>query len=165
MTSPTPIDGLVWSYHSLGWSTRRIAGEVQTSQATVVRILERLRKDPPTDMTPPAGIPAIPAIPAYDDDTVDYIAPRRRRSGMAALMVLNLLLIGALAATLLAANGGLIARGRTGDPGPAGPRGPAGSQGTVELCARYSAYTGAIVALSAPDKGSCGSSATLIKIP
>lgn len=162
MTSPTPIDALVWSYHRLGWSTRRIAGEVQTSQATVVRILERLRKEPPRDMTtPPAGIPAI--FPAYDDETVTLPRVRRRRSGVAMLMILNLLLIGALAATLAAASGGLIARGRQGVPGPAGPRGPAGSQGAVELCARYSSYTGAIVELTAPVKGSCGT-ATLIRI-
>lgn len=166
MTSPTPIDGLVWSYHTLGWSTRRIAGEVQTSQATVVRILDRLKKDPPENTvimaaTPPQGIPL---APVYDEEPVPFVPRQKRRSGIAWLMILNLLLIGALAATLAAANGGLIERGKQGVTGPAGPRGPAGPEREIELCARYSAYSGAIVSLTAPSGGSCGS-ATLIRIP
>jgi len=168
VTSPTPIDGLVWSYHQLGWSTRRIAGEVQTSQATVVRILERLRKDPPTEsmslvnITPPQGIPAVGHIPpAYDDD--EPVLPSANH-GVVLIVVVMLVLIGALAATLMAANGGIIARGKPGPAGPAGPAGKPAQKRSFELCVRYSTYSGAIVSLTAPVKGSCGT-ATMIRIP
>lgn len=55
----------------LGWPGRRVASEVGVSQPTVVRTLERLNNDPPTDQemqefmavstnsTPPNGIPAL----------------------------------------------------------------------------------------------------------
>lgn len=169
MTSPTPIDGLVWSYHQLGWSTRRIAGEVQTSQASVVRILERLKNDPPTESmalmttTPQSGFPAVHDMPpAYADE--EPAVPRHVSIGTPILIILTLLLIGALGATLAAANGGLIARGRPGVQGPAGPAGPKGDKRDFKLCVRYSSYSGAITSLTAPVKGSCGT-ATMIKIP
>ena len=170
MTSPTPIDGLVWSYHQLGWSTRRIAGEVQTSQASVVRILERLKKDPPTtesmalvNITPQSGFPAVNDMsPAYGDD--EHIVPRHVSIGTPILIILTLVLLGALGATLAAANGGLIARGKPGVTGPAGPVGPQGPKRDFKLCVRYSQYSGAIVSLTAPVKGSCGT-ATMVKIP
>lgn len=170
MTSPTPIDGLVWSYHQLGWSTRRIAGEVQTSQATVVRILERLKKDPPPgetmvmNSTPPGGLSQVRAFPpswAEEDEP----AVRRRPRGNLILTVINLVLMGVLAATLAAAAGGLIARGQAGARGPAGPAGPPGPKRVFTLCVHNSQFTGAIVSLTAPDgKGSCGSG-TMIKLP
>lgn len=173
MTSPTPIDGLVWSYHQLGWSTRRIAGEVQTSQATVVRILDRLKNDPSTSesmtlvnlQTPPSGMPAAvdPIPPAYDDEEPIV----RQNSSVAMLfitmMILIAVLIGLIAA-ILAANGGVIARGKPGPAGPAGPAGASAPKKNFELCVRYSTYNGAIVSLSAPVKGSCGT-ATMIRLP
>lgn len=63
----------------LGWTGRRIAAEVGVSQPTVVRVLERLREDPPTDQemqdfvtvasssssssTPPHGMPELKETP------------------------------------------------------------------------------------------------------
>jgi hypothetical protein len=174
MTSPTPIDGLVWSYHQLGWSTRRIAGEVNTSQATVVRILDRLKKDPPQpetlimNSTPPSGLPELSPVPAYyDDEQQPPREPWLYRRGMLIMTILMILLIGALAATLAAASGGLIARGRTGPAGPPGVPGPAAPpqpHRVFQLCVRYSAFSGAVISLTAPEKGSCGT-ATLIRIP
>jgi len=170
VTSPTPIDGLVWSYHQLGWSTRRIADEVHTSQASVVRILDRMKKDPPAGentvimtTTPPSGIPAL-LPPAYDDDEPIIPRPRQRPGAVALLTILTLILIGARAATLAAANGGLIARGKTGPAGPQGPPGPAAPQRAFTVCVRYSTYSGAIVSMTAPVKGKCGT-ATMIRIP
>src|SRR5580765_715922 len=150
MTSPTPIDGMVWSYYQLGWSTRRIADEVHTSQASVVRILDRMKKDPPTGentaimtTTPPSGIPAL--LPAFDDDQqVTFPRPRRNAAPMLTMLtILTLILVGALAATLAAANGGLIYRGKTGPQGPPGPPGAPASQRAFEVCVRYSTYSGA----------------------
>lgn len=52
----------------LGWPGRRVASEVGVSQPTVVRTLERLQNDPPTDEemqefvnigTPPKGLPVL----------------------------------------------------------------------------------------------------------
>jgi hypothetical protein len=65
---------MIWAYHLLGWSTRRIAGEVKMSQASVVRALDRMKKEPPPPpITPPEGwqAAATPArgIPAVTDDT------------------------------------------------------------------------------------------------
>jgi hypothetical protein len=80
------------------------------------------------------------------------------------LTVLTLILVGALAATLAAANGGLIYRGKTGPPGPPGPAGPPAPQRAFEVCVRYSTYNGAVVSLTAPVKGKCGT-ATLIRVP
>jgi hypothetical protein len=178
LSSPTPIDALVWSYHALGWSTRRIAGEVQASQSTVVRILDRLRQDPPDNgntiimnSTPPGGMPILPGIPAsalFDDTQPQAVwtPPRHRPGGVAILTILTLVLLGALAATLAAANGGLIARGQTGPRGPAGQTGPAGSPANrdVTVCVRYDTSNGDIAAITAPVRGSCGSMTTL-RIP
>jgi hypothetical protein len=155
----------------LGWSTRRIAGEVNTSQASVVRILERLKKDPPDpatvvmNSTPPGGMPAVRQFPLRWDDEEARGVPRHVRYGTVALFVLTLLLLGALAATLIAAGGGFIARGKTGPAGPPGPAGAAAPERMFELCVRYSTFSGAVVSLTAPDKhGSCGT-ATLIRVP
>ena len=69
----SPSDLRIWLLSKvLGWPGRRVASEVGVSQPTVVRTLERLTKDPPTDQemqdfmstasnTPPGGIPAIHA--------------------------------------------------------------------------------------------------------
>jgi hypothetical protein len=151
---------------------------VQTSQATVVRILERLKKDPPDGgatltmtTTPPSGMPMLPGIPQsslFTDDTDSWpVGPppqRQRKSGSLLVVALTLMLLGALAATLLAANGGLIARGK---PGPAGPAGPAGANAPTRsftICVRYNSIDGDVTSISAPSKGSCGD-ATLIKVP
>lgn len=69
--SATPSDLRIWFLSRvLGWPGRRVASEVGVSQPTVVRTLERLTKDPPTDQemqdfmatasnTPPGGIPVL----------------------------------------------------------------------------------------------------------
>jgi hypothetical protein len=46
MTVPTPEDARVWTYHLLGWPTRRIATEVGSSQSTISRIIQRIKDDP-----------------------------------------------------------------------------------------------------------------------
>ena len=67
---PSPVDLRIWLLsRTLGWPGRRIASEVGVSQPTVVRTLERLNQDPPTEQeinefvnvtaTPPRGLPAI----------------------------------------------------------------------------------------------------------
>lgn len=67
---PSPVDLRIWLLsRTLGWPGRRIASEVGVSQPTVVRTLERLSKEPPTEQeitefvnvtaTPPRGLPAI----------------------------------------------------------------------------------------------------------
>lgn len=67
---PSPVDLRIWLLsRTLGWSGRRVASEVGVSQPTVVRTLERLSNDPPTEQeinefvnvtaTPPRGLPAI----------------------------------------------------------------------------------------------------------
>lgn len=63
-----PADMRIWMLSKvLGWPGRRVATEVGVSQPTVVRTLERMSKDPPTEKeiqefvsvaTPPQGIPA-----------------------------------------------------------------------------------------------------------
>jgi hypothetical protein len=69
-TMPSPVDLRIWLLsRTLGWSGRKVAGEVGVSQPTVVRTLERLDKEPPTEQeindfvnvsaTPPRGLPAI----------------------------------------------------------------------------------------------------------
>lgn len=68
---PSPVDLRIWLLsRTMGWPGRRIASEVGVSQPTVVRTLERLTKEPPTEQdlsefvnvasTPPRGLPAIP---------------------------------------------------------------------------------------------------------
>lgn len=72
--SASPSDLRIWFLSRvLGWPGRRVASEVGVSQPTVVRTLERLTKDPPTDQemqdfmstasntTPPGGIPVLRA--------------------------------------------------------------------------------------------------------
>lgn len=173
MTSPTPIDGLVWSYHRLGWSTRRIAGEVQTSQATVVRILDRMKKDPPAentvamDTTPPSGLHALLPAAYDDDDEPRYRLPPRNSYAtvaVTALVVVTLLLAGAVAGLLAAANGGLVARGLPGPAGAPGRTGPPGPVRSFTICVRYSSLTGSVTAITAPVRGGCGT-ATLVRIP
>ena len=72
MTMPSPVDLRIWLLSRvLGWPGRRIASEVGVSQSTVVRTLEQLKEDPPTDQemqdfvtvtsTPPNGVPALKA--------------------------------------------------------------------------------------------------------
>lgn len=67
---PSPVDLRIWLLSKvMGWPGRRIASEVGVSQPTVVRTLERLTNDPPTDQemqdfvnvsaTPPKGFPAM----------------------------------------------------------------------------------------------------------
>lgn len=67
---PSPVDLRIWLLsRTMGWPGRRIANEVGVSQPTVVRTLERLTKEPPTEQdlsefvnvtsTPPRGLPAI----------------------------------------------------------------------------------------------------------
>ena len=67
---PSPVDLRIWLLsRTLGWPGRRIASEVGVGQSTVVRTLERLNNDPPTEQeinefvnvtaTPPRGLPAI----------------------------------------------------------------------------------------------------------
>lgn len=72
---PSPVDLRIWLLSRvLGWPGRKVADEVGVSQPTVVRTLERLSNDPPTDQemqdfvavaagtdngTPPRGIPAL----------------------------------------------------------------------------------------------------------
>src|SRR5881394_990195 len=68
---PSPVDLRIWLLsRTLGWPGRRIASEVGVSQPTVVRTLERLTKEPPTEQelndfvnvtssTPPRGLPAL----------------------------------------------------------------------------------------------------------
>jgi hypothetical protein len=78
----SPTDLRVWFLSRvLGWPGRRVATEVGVSQPTVVRTLERLTKDPPTDQemqdfvsaattsTPPGGIPVMKTArrPASDN--------------------------------------------------------------------------------------------------
>ncbi len=71
-TMPSPVDLRIWLLSRvLGWPQRRIASEVGVSQSTVVRTLEQLQNDPPTDQemqdfvtvsssgTPPHGIPVL----------------------------------------------------------------------------------------------------------
>lgn len=71
---PSPVDLRIWLLSRvLGWPQRRIASEVEVSQPTVARTLERLTNDPPTDAemqefvigtttgTPPNGLPALTA--------------------------------------------------------------------------------------------------------
>ena len=72
---PTSVDLRIWMLsRTMGWSGRRVASEVGVSQPTVVRTLERLSKEPPTEQdisdfvnvtataaTPPRGLPAIPS--------------------------------------------------------------------------------------------------------
>jgi hypothetical protein len=69
---PSPVDLPIWLLsRTMGWSGRRVATEVGVSQPTVVRTLERLTKEPPTEQeiselvnvsaTPPRGIPVLPA--------------------------------------------------------------------------------------------------------
>lgn len=72
-TMPSPVDLRIWLLSRvLGWPGRRIASEVGVSQSTVVRTLEQLSNDPPTDQemqdfvtvssnsgTPPHGIPVL----------------------------------------------------------------------------------------------------------
>jgi hypothetical protein len=72
----SPSDLRIWFLSRvLGWPGRRVATEVGVSQPTVVRTLERLTKDPPTDQemqdfvsvstsTPPGGLPVIKTRPA-----------------------------------------------------------------------------------------------------
>jgi hypothetical protein len=68
-TMPSPVDLRIWFLSRvLGWPQRRIAKEVDVSQPTVARTLERLTNDPPTDQemqdfvavtspaTPPKGM-------------------------------------------------------------------------------------------------------------
>jgi len=70
MTMPSPVDLRIWLLSRvLGWPGRRIASEVGVSQSTVVRTLEQLKDDPPTDQemqdfvtvtsTPPNGVPIL----------------------------------------------------------------------------------------------------------
>lgn len=69
---PSPVDLRIWLLSRvLGWPGRRIASEVGVSQSTVVRTLEQLSNDPPTDQemqdfvtvtaagTPPNGLPVL----------------------------------------------------------------------------------------------------------
>lgn len=85
MTMPSPVDLRIWLLSRvLGWPGRRIASEVGVSQSTVVRTLEQLQNDPPTDQemqdfvtvtssgTPPHGLPVIKAArkPRYKDTTL-----------------------------------------------------------------------------------------------
>lgn len=72
---PSPVDLRIWLLSRvLGWPGRKVADEVGVSQPTVVRTLERLSNDPPTDQemqdfvavaagtdngTPPRGLPAL----------------------------------------------------------------------------------------------------------
>ena len=70
-TMPSPVDLRIWLLSKvLGWPGRKVAEEVGVSQPTVVRTLERLSNDPPTDEemqdfvtvsagTPPKGIPIL----------------------------------------------------------------------------------------------------------
>lgn len=70
-TMPSPVDLRIWFLSRvLGWTQRRIANEVDVSQPTVARTLERLSNDPPTDQemqdfvavstsTPPKGLPVL----------------------------------------------------------------------------------------------------------
>ncbi len=79
---PSPVDMRIWLLSRvLGWPGRRIASEVGVSQSTVVRTLEQLQNDPPTDQemqdfvtvtsggTPPHGLPALNGTrkPRYRD--------------------------------------------------------------------------------------------------
>ena len=71
----SPADLRIWFLSRvLGWPGRRVASEVGVSQPTVVRTLERLTKEPPTDQemqdfvsaattTPPGGIPIVKTEP------------------------------------------------------------------------------------------------------
>ncbi len=69
---PSPVDLRIWLLSRvMGWPGRRIANEVGVSQSTVVRTLDQLQNDPPTDQemqdfvtvtssgTPPAGLPIL----------------------------------------------------------------------------------------------------------
>jgi len=69
---PSPVDLRIWLLSKvMGWPQRRIANEVDVSQPTVARTLERLANDPPTDEemqnfvasgasgTPPKGLPVL----------------------------------------------------------------------------------------------------------
>lgn len=70
---PSPVDLRIWLLSKvLGWPGRKVAEEVGVSQSTVVRTVERLSNDPPTDeemqdfvtvasATPPKGMPVIRA--------------------------------------------------------------------------------------------------------
>lgn len=77
----SPSDLRIWFLSRvLGWPGRRVATEVGVSQPTVVRTLERLTKDPPTDQemqdfvsaattTPPGGIPVMKPDPQPEAGT------------------------------------------------------------------------------------------------
>jgi hypothetical protein len=76
----SPSDLRIWFLSRvLGWPGRRVATEVGVSQPTVVRTLERLTKEPPTDQemqdfvsaatsTPPGGLPVIKSNPRTGTD-------------------------------------------------------------------------------------------------
>lgn len=84
--SASPSDLRIWFLSRvLGWPGRRVASEVGVSQPTVVRTLERLTKDPPTDQemqdfmstasntTPPGGIPVLRPAARRDAGTSPLI--------------------------------------------------------------------------------------------
>ena len=71
-TMPSPVNLRIWLLSRvLGWPQRRIASEVGVSQSTVVRTLDQLQQEPPTDQemqdfvtvtatgTPPNGLPLL----------------------------------------------------------------------------------------------------------
>jgi hypothetical protein len=139
---PSPVDLRIWILsRTLGWSGRRVASEVGVSQPTVVRTLDRLSKEPPTEQeinefmnvtsTPPRGLPAI----------AGKIRPLRIQLPGGWIVVACAILVCLALAAVMA---GLTVRLVSSPPPPAGQI----------ACLRY-APDGSIAAIGALSHGAC----------
>lgn len=169
MTTPTPHDLRVWHYSKvLGWTERKIADEIGSSQTTVNRIIHRLEENPPSHEEMSAFIGNTPpyGLPAYNSSSAARKVVLAGPIWYALAVAITIVAL-SIAAVLIAAAISLLSHekgdpGRAGPPGPQGPQGPAG---TTTLCITVDPPTGHLTKISAPRNGSCPNGSTTVKLP